>query len=48
MRRFVYIHGAPDSAVMGRPGSIGCIRMSNLDVIELFDSVRPGTVVNIS
>lgn len=48
MRRFVYIHGAPDSAVMGEPGSIGCVRMSNADVIELFDSVQPGTVVNIS
>src|SRR3972149_6303423 len=23
MRRFIYIHGTPDSAPMGRPGSIG-------------------------
>lgn len=45
MRRYIYIHGTP--AKLGRPGSIGCIRMSNEDVIELFDLVSPGTVVEI-
>jgi L,D-transpeptidase YbiS len=48
MRRYIYIHGAPDVDRMGVPGSIGCIRMSNADVIELFDSVQAGTVVDIS
>jgi lipoprotein-anchoring transpeptidase ErfK/SrfK len=48
MRRYIYIHGAPDGDRMGAPGSIGCIRMSNADVIELFDSVQVGTVVDIS
>lgn len=47
MRRYVYIHGAPDSATMGEPGSIGCIRMHNDDLLELFDSVAVGTQVNI-
>lgn len=47
MRRYIYIHGAPDSDPMGVPGSIGCIRMANADVIELFDLVVPGTVVDI-
>jgi lipoprotein-anchoring transpeptidase ErfK/SrfK len=47
MRRYVYIHGAPDSAPMGIPGSMGCIRMRNADVIELFDAVKPGTAVVI-
>lgn len=47
MRRYIYIHGSPDSAEMGRPGSIGCIRMRNEDVIELFDRVPAGTEVNI-
>lgn len=47
MRRYIYIHGAPDSDPMGVPGSIGCIRMTNGDVIELFDRVAPGTVVTI-
>ena len=48
MRRYIYIHGCPDSAPMGVPGSIGCIRMRNRDVIELFDSVSVGTSVKIS
>ncbi len=48
MRRFIYIHGSPDSVQMGRPGSIGCIRMRNTDIVELFDRVAIGTTVNIS
>ncbi len=47
MRRMIYIHGAPDSADMGRPGSHGCIRMRNADVAELFDQVPPYTEVEI-
>jgi lipoprotein-anchoring transpeptidase ErfK/SrfK len=47
MRRYIYIHGSPDSAVMGTPGSIGCVRMHNRDVLELFDVVKPGTPVEI-
>jgi lipoprotein-anchoring transpeptidase ErfK/SrfK len=47
MRRYIYIHGSPDSAVMGRPGSIGCIRMHNRDIVELFDLIEPGTPVDI-
>jgi lipoprotein-anchoring transpeptidase ErfK/SrfK len=40
MRRYIYIHGAPDSVVLGRPGSIGCIRMHNNDLLELFERVK--------
>jgi L,D-transpeptidase YbiS len=47
MRRYIYIHGSPDSAEMGRPGSIGCVRMRNRDVLELFDLVKPYTEVLI-
>jgi len=47
MQRYIYIHGSPDSAHMGKPGSIGCIRMRNRDIIELFDQVVPGTPVDI-
>ena len=47
MRRYIYIHGSPDSRTMGQPGSIGCIRMRNADVIELFDLVYAGTPVEI-
>ena len=43
--RFIYIHGAPDDVAMGRPGSRGCIRMRNQDVIELFEMVETGTRV---
>jgi len=48
MRRYIYIHGSPDSATMGKPGSIGCIRMRNRDVVELFDLVAPYAPVAIS
>lgn len=47
MRRYIYIHGTPDSAEMCKPGSIGCIRMRNRDIVELFDLVPAGTVVEI-
>ncbi len=48
MRRYVYIHGSPDSARMGTPGSHGCIRMRNADLIELFDLVPCYTAVEIT
>ncbi|WP_318269727.1 L,D-transpeptidase [Salinisphaera orenii] len=47
MRRYIYIHGMPDSVDLGQPGSIGCIRMRNVDVIDLFDRVPVGTPVDI-
>ena len=48
MRRYIYIHGSPDSAAMGIPGSIGCIRMRNDDIVELFDRIPVGICVLIS
>lgn len=48
MRRYIYIHGTPDSQPMGVPGSHGCIRMRNKDVIDLYSMVVPGTPVTIS
>ena len=47
MRRFIYIHGSPDEIPMGVPGSHGCVRMHNEDVIRLFDQVSVGTRVLI-
>ncbi len=47
MRRYIYIHGTPDSARLGVPDSHGCIRMRNADLIELFDLAPAGTVVEI-
>ncbi len=47
MRRYIYLHGSPDTAEMGKPGSIGCVRMRNRDIVELFDLVPPYTAVDI-
>jgi lipoprotein-anchoring transpeptidase ErfK/SrfK len=48
MRRYIYIHGAPDFHQMGIPSSHGCIKMRNEDVVELFDLVTVGTIVTIA
>lgn len=48
MRRYIYIHGTPDTMELGKPGSIGCVRMRNSDLVELFDLVPAGTPVEIS
>jgi predicted GNAT family N-acyltransferase len=47
MRRYIYLHGSPDAVAMGVPGSIGCVRMRNRDIVELFDLVPPYTAVDI-
>lgn len=47
MRRYVYIHGCPDEDSMGVPGSRGCIKMHNAEIMRLFDLVAPGTSVFI-
>ena len=47
LRRYIYIHGAPDSEPMGEPRSHGCIRMRNQDVMALYDLVEVGTLVDI-
>lgn len=47
MRRYIYIHGTPDGTEMGKPGSHGCIRMRNDDLLDLFDRVEAGTEVEI-
>lgn len=48
LRRYIYIHGCPDSAPMGIPLSHGCVRMRNVDVMELFEMVGVGTRVLIT
>jgi len=47
MRRYIYIHGCPDDVVLGTPGSHGCVRVGNADVVELFERVPAGTPVLI-
>ena len=47
MRRHIYLHGTHDFAEMGKPGSHGCIRMRNQDILDLFERVPPYTEVEI-
>ncbi len=47
MRRYIYLHGTHELAEMGKPGSIGCVRMKSPDIVELFDLVPPYTEVEI-
>ena len=47
MRRYVYVHGSPDPVEMGVPGSIGCVRMRNPEICDLFDLVPVLTRVDI-
>jgi len=47
LRRYIYIHGCPDTEPMGMPCSHGCSRMRNRNLIELFDLVPTGTLVEI-
>ncbi len=47
MRRYIYIHGCPDSNPMGIPSSHGCIKMRNADIIKLFEQVTTGLAVYI-
>ena len=48
MQRFMYIHGTNEESLLGTPSSHGCIRMSNDDVIFLFDKTAIGTKVFIN
>jgi L,D-transpeptidase YbiS len=48
MRRYIYIHGTPDSTPLGKPGSRGCVRMRNAELVELFELVQAGTAVEIT
>ncbi|NMQ20376.1 L,D-transpeptidase [Candidatus Competibacter phosphatis] len=48
LRRFIYIHGCPDTAPMGLPLSHGCIRMRGRDLLALFERVAAGDRVFIA
>jgi lipoprotein-anchoring transpeptidase ErfK/SrfK len=45
--RYIYIHGTHEEGLLGKPMSMGCIRMKNKDVIEIFNLVKEGTLVSI-
>ena len=46
-QRYIYIHGTSDEEHIGTPASMGCIRMLNADIVELFRLVEVGTEVMI-
>lgn len=45
--RYIYIHGTNQEHLIGTPASHGCVRLSNKDVIDLFNRVEEGTAVEI-
>ena len=45
--RYIYIHGTNAESRLGLPASEGCVRMNNLDVVDLFERVPVGTEVQI-
>lgn len=47
LQRYIYIHGTPDDVALGMPGSRGCVRVRNDDMVRLFDLVEVGTRVHI-
>jgi lipoprotein-anchoring transpeptidase ErfK/SrfK len=45
--RYIYLHGTNQESLIGTPASHGCVRLNNLDMIDLYDRVNPGTPVEI-
>jgi L,D-transpeptidase YbiS len=45
LKRMIYIHGTPEEDLIGKPVSMGCIRMRNSDILALFDKVQQHTPV---
>lgn len=48
MQRYIYIHGTNQENLIGQAVSHGCLRMKNLDVIELFEQVTSGSPLLIA
>lgn len=47
LKRFIYIHGTPDSTLLGVPGSRGCIRMRNSEIMKIANWATTNTFVYI-
>ncbi len=45
--RYIYIHGTSEEEKIGTPASIGCIRMLNQDVVDLYRKAETGMEVLI-
>lgn len=46
-RRYIYLHGTPETEPMGVPRSHGCVRLRNADLLELFARVPVHCAVQI-
>lgn len=46
--RYIYIHGTHEEGLIGQPVSHGCVRMTNCDVIELYDALHEDDLVMIA
>lgn len=47
LNRHIYIHGTPDTTKLGVPGSRGCVRMRNSDLVKFASWVSDNTLVYI-
>lgn len=47
LERCIYIHGTNREDMLGSPAGHGCVRLGNAEVIELFDMVSEGVLVDI-
>ena len=45
--RFIYFHGTPHEELIGQPASLGCIRLKNRDMLELYEQATVGMPVFI-
>ena len=45
--RYIYIHGTNAESRLGTPASLGCVRMGNDDIIDLYARVPVGAAVEI-
>lgn len=46
--RYIYIHGTHEEGLIGQVASVGCIRLKNADVIDLFEKLFVSSLVIIT
>jgi len=46
-KRYIYLHGTNQEQLLGKPASHGCIRFSNRDIVEVFDALQAGDLVEV-
>lgn len=47
LQRYIYIHGTHEEGLIGQEASIGCVRMKNEDVIDIFEQLMVSSLVLI-